>query len=129
MANLVIWTFKCIKSQKSPQIGWSHVHIAVEHILLCYLPIDLSREVRSSPHNHDGQRAKHQEDAEPTSTELEALGTMEVPYKRFEALPILTISSMRVEARGIAAEYSFSHWLALRPPNSDRADDTRFLEY
>jgi len=50
---------------------------------------------------------------------------MEVPHKRFEALPMLTVSSMRVEAGGIAAEHSFSHRLALRPPNSDRADDTR----
>ena len=35
---------------------------------------------------------------------LGMLGTKKVPCKRFEALPILTVSRKRVEARGIVAE-------------------------
>ena len=40
---------------------------------------------------------------------LEVPGTMQVPYKRFEALPVLTASLKRVEARRITVEYFFSH--------------------
>ena len=51
----------------------------------------------------------HQENTESASVKLEVLVTMGVPYKRFEALLVLTASSKRVGARGIAAEYFFSH--------------------
>ena len=49
----------------------------------------------------------HQENAESASTKLEVLGTMRVPYKRFEALPVLTANPKRVEARRITVEYFF----------------------
>ena len=39
----------------------------------------------------------------------EVLETMGVPYKRFEALPVLSVSSKHVEACRLAAEYFFSH--------------------
>ena len=50
----------------------------------------------------------HQENAESASTKLKALGTRGVPYKRLEALSVLTVNSKRVEAHRIAAEHSFS---------------------
>jgi hypothetical protein len=44
-------------------------------------------------------------------------------YKCFEVLPVLTVSSQRVEARRIAAEYFFSHWLVPRAPYLDGMDN------
>ena len=64
----------------------------------------------------------HQGNTKLASAKLEGLGTMGVPYKRFEELPLLTISSKRVEARRIAAEYVF-HWLVLRVLNLGGVDD------
>ena len=51
--------------------------------------------------------ATHQENAESASTKLKALGTVGVPYKRLEALSVLTVNPKRVKAHRIAAEYSF----------------------
>ena len=55
----------------------------------------------------DWRRAggSHQENPESAPMKLEVLGTMSVPYKRFEALPVLTVSPKRVEAPRIVAEY------------------------
>ena len=50
---------------------------------------------------------------------------MGVPYKRFEAFPVLIVSSKRVEARRIATEHVFSHWLVLQAPDLDGMDDAR----
>ena len=65
----------------------------------------------------------HQGNTESASVKLEVLGTMGVPQKRFEALPVLTVSSKRVEARRISAEYFFSHWPGLRVPDLGGVDD------
>ena len=51
----------------------------------------------------------HQRNSESASMKLEMLGTMEIPYRQFEALLILTVNSKRIEARRIAAEYLFPH--------------------
>ena len=48
--------------------------------------------------------SEHQGNAESVSMKLGILGTKKVPCKRFEALPILTVSRKRVEAQGIVAE-------------------------
>jgi hypothetical protein len=56
---------------------------------------------------------RHQGNTESASVKSEVLETMGVPYKRFEALPVLSVSSKHVEARRIAAEYFFSHWPGL----------------
>jgi hypothetical protein len=44
-----------------------------------------------------------------TPTLLEVVGTVEVPYKGFGVLPVLTVSSKCIEAHGIMAEYSPYH--------------------
>jgi hypothetical protein len=55
--------------------------------------------------------------------ELEAFGKMgSTIHALRRALPVLTVSSKRVEARGIVAEYFFLHWLVLRAPDLDRVD-------
>jgi hypothetical protein len=56
---------------------------------------------------------------------MEELGTTGVPYKRFEPLPVLTVGSNHIEARRIAAEYFFSHWLILRAPDLGEVGDAR----
>jgi len=38
---------------------------------------------------------------------------------------VFTVVSKRVEARGIATESIFSHWLALRALDSDEVDGAR----
>ena len=63
-----------------------------------------------SENKNSTKRYTDQGNAESASTaKLKVLGTVQgVPYKRLEALSVLTLDPTRVETQRIAAEYSFS---------------------
>jgi hypothetical protein len=71
-------------------------------------------------------RNQHQGSAKSASTKLEVLGTVGVPYKRFEVLPVSTARSKPVETRRIVAKYFLVIIdLFLRAPDLDGMDNAR----
>ena len=113
-----------------------HRRSFVECEIICYAPSESALSPNRSPNLTQSQTYKPlHEVSRGCQTEIRRLGILvpavthqenaESNRKRFQALPVLTVVSKRVEVRGIATYCLDSYQSVLHVLNSDEAYGTR----